>query len=92
MPERTTVAAPVSEVRATSMVGLLVGAGEVAGQPQDDAGQHDADDHGADRHEAADPGVTAATEASAPVRSRKDEGRYTRAAIEQSTAEITAEM
>ncbi len=36
MPDRTTVAAPVSEVLATSMVGLLVGAGEVAGQPQDD--------------------------------------------------------
>ena len=56
MPERTTVAGPVSEVLPTSIDGLLVRAGEVAGEPQDDGREHDADDHG-ERGEQARVGV-----------------------------------
>ena len=43
------MAAPVSEDSPTSCTGLPLGPGEVAGEPLDDGGQHDADEHRDDR-------------------------------------------
>ena len=48
MPERTTVAAPVSEVSPDGLDRLVLGAGVVAGELEDGGREDDPDDHGAD--------------------------------------------
>ena len=45
MPERMTVAAPVSEVRPTSLVGLLCVSVKYPVSHRMTVGEHDADDH-----------------------------------------------
>ena len=45
MPERMTVAGPVSELRPMSLDRLAAGLGEVAGELLDGRGEDDADEH-----------------------------------------------